>query len=86
MAGLEIKNETVYVIYRNGIPYKAAGRKLVYTTAGAANSVITNVVKDEVNYTKEYYNLPRDERNAIVEKIKNEEFTVIEYGPKGGAK
>lgn len=38
---LQIKNETVYVIYRNGQPYQSKGRKLVYTTKGAANGVIT---------------------------------------------
>jgi hypothetical protein len=93
MAGLKIKNETVYVIYRNGEPYQKAGRKIVYTSKGAANGVITADTYDEAyeNYKKirtesrytiaEWYYLPDAEREKFIEDVKSQ-FELVEYVPK----
>lgn len=85
---LKIKNETVYVIYHNGEPYQGNGRKLVYTTKGSANGVITQDAKDEARYRFEkskvgndWYELSLSERDKLIDKVK-EEFQVIEYAPR----
>lgn len=88
---LEIKDETVYVIYHKGKPYNGPGRKLVYTSRGAANGVITNDSRDEAKHrhsiTRDYltdidwYDLDSASREGFIDKVRNE-FTVIEYGTK----
>lgn len=83
MTGLKIKNETVYVIYCDGHPYQGNGRKLVYTTKGAANGVITNEATDKLRYgLDEFYDLTHDERNKLIEDEKKK-YTIVEYTPKG---
>ena len=77
---MEIKNETVYVIYRNGEPYTESSRKTVYTKRGSANGVITTVAKEEARYGNDYWNLSYEERDELVEHIKKE-FSVVEYKP-----
>lgn len=89
---LKIKDETVYVIYRNGEPYQARGRKLVYTTKGAANGVITNDAQNEAwnkyrDMLKEKGIKPLEHRTNydVLDSFENEarkEFKVVEYGPK----
>ncbi|MNX90399.1 hypothetical protein D3C86_1224450 [compost metagenome] len=81
---LQIKNETVYVIYRNGEPYQSRGRKLVYTTKGAANGVITQEAHDEarLSFNGSWYDLNNNERDSMIEAAKTE-FDIVEYGPKG---
>lgn len=93
MAGLQIIDETVFVIYKDGKPYEATGRKLVYTKKGAANGVITAVAGDEAQrrhndkrrgkeYTiPEWYYLGRDENKRLIDEVRKE-FEVVEYGPK----
>jgi hypothetical protein len=93
MAGLKIKNETVYVIYRNGEPYQKAGRKIVYTSKGAANGVITADTYDEAyeNYKgnrkesgyimSEWYYLPTEEKERLINEVKSQ-FELVEYVPK----
>lgn len=95
MAGLKIENETVYVIYRNGEPYQTSGRKLVYTTLGAANGIITTDAKRmaESRYLEkrrdggyvlpDWYKVPRDKRKILIDDVRKE-FVVIPYGPKEG--
>ena len=86
MTELTIKNETVYVIYRNGEPYSSKGKKLVYTTKGAANGVITNESKelavesvvDGTRNRKLWWDLSKGEQDEIVDRIRNE-FEVVEY-------
>lgn len=85
MASLQIKDETVYVIYRNGQPYQGYGRKLVYTTKRAANGVITFESYDEARFNykgSDWWELGQDQWNEIIEKVKSE-FEVVEYTPKG---
>lgn len=85
MASLQIKDETVYVIYRNGEPYQGRGQKLVYTTKGAAKCVILSDSYDETELNYEGFDwraLSNEERNKLVEKVKSE-FEVVEYTPKG---
>lgn len=81
--GLEIKDETVYVIYRNGTPYNTTGRKIVYTFKGAAKGVITNEAKDiaQMDYAGDWYELSRSKREKLIENV-TEEFEIIEYVPK----
>lgn len=87
VADLTIKDETVYVIYNNGQPYKSFGRKLVYTNVGGAKGVITNDSSDEARYRyekktkKDWYDLSNKKREELINKVK-EEFEVVEYGPK----
>lgn len=88
-----VKNEAVFVIYRNGKPYEHV-KKPVYLTKGAANGQITQVVADEVQriYEKkrkesgykiqEWYWLTKEEQENHISEIRKE-FDVIEYGPKG---
>lgn len=80
---LQIKDETVYVIYRNGQPYKTHGRKLVYTSRGAANGVVTKEAYDEarLSYKGDWYDLSVNKRENMTEKVKKE-FNIVEYGPK----
>lgn len=81
---LQIKNETVYVIYRNGEPYNSAGRKIVYTTKGAARGVITNEAKDSVRNSYDFddwYELGSDKKEELIQKVVDE-FEIIEYVPK----
>ncbi|WP_339193835.1 hypothetical protein MKY95_18915 [Paenibacillus sp. FSL P4-0176] len=82
---LQIKDETVYVIYRNGSPYEARGRKLVYTSRGAANGVVTKEAYDEarLSYDRDWYELSNSKRESMTEKVKKE-FNIVEYGPKRG--
>jgi hypothetical protein len=94
LAGLKIKDETVFVIYRNGEPYKKPGRKLVYTTKGAANGIITTDTYEEAyqkykgnrkenGYTmSEWYYLSSGVQEKLIDEIKRQ-FEIIEYGPKG---
>ncbi|WP_431785856.1 hypothetical protein [Paenibacillus lactis] len=82
---LQIKNETVYVIYRNGQPYQSKGRKLVYTTKGAANGVITQDAYDEARHHYkgfDWWELGEERQNELVQRIKSE-FELVEYTPKG---
>jgi hypothetical protein len=89
---LKIENETVYVIYKNGIPYDGDGRKLVYTSISAANGVITKEAKREAERNYDWmspkfpgrpywYELDSEYRNRTIEEEKNE-FIIVEYGPK----
>jgi hypothetical protein len=88
---LKIVDETVYVIYKNGVPYEGDGRKLVYTSTGAANGVITKEAKRDAerNYTTtrnyltdiDWYELGWNSREYLIDRVK-EEFTIVEYGPK----
>lgn len=80
---LQIKDETVYVIYQNGQPYQARGRKLVYTSKGAANGVITKEAYDEarLSYNGDWYDLSNSKRETMTEAVKKE-FDIVEYGPK----
>lgn len=93
MAGLKITNETVFVIYRNGQPYESRGRKLAYTTKGAARGVITAdariIARDRFaaedagnNY---WYDLTKEERDELVDIVRGE-FEVVDYGPKRDAR
>jgi hypothetical protein len=94
MANLKIKNETVYVIYHNGQPYQKPGRKLVYTSKGAAKNVITTDAQYEARrrYENErknknydlpsWWELTEEEREKHIDAVKSE-FEVVEYGPKG---
>lgn len=79
--GLEIKNETVYVIYYDDKPYNTSGRKIVYTSKGAAKGVITNDVNKEVTYSPEIHNLSSSE---VDEALKKElgKYKIVEYTPK----
>ena len=79
---MEIKNETVYVIYYDGKPYKTSGRKLVYTTIGSAKGVITTDSEEIARYDYEgsWWDLHRDERKKLANTIK-ERFEVVEYKP-----
>nr|WP_145401671.1 hypothetical protein [Paenibacillus xylanexedens] len=81
---LQIKNETVYVIYRNGQPYQSRGRKLVYTSKCAANGVVTKETYDEarLSYKGDWYELSNSKRESMTEAVKKE-FNIVEYGPKG---
>lgn len=97
MAGLKIKNETVYVIYRDGQPYQETGRKLVYTSKGAANGVITTDAREEARFRyddmqraggykiPDWWDIGKDKQQDFIDLVRAE-FTVVEYGPKGGAK
>jgi hypothetical protein len=88
---LKIENETVYVIYKNGVPYEGDGRKLVYTSTSAANGVITKEAKREAEHgwlvkrdylnDADWYELSRKSREILIDKVKDE-FTIVEYGPK----
>lgn len=64
---LQVKNETVYVIYRNGEPYNKTGRKIAYTTKGSARGVITNEAKEIARYdfekSYEWYDLSIEKRD-----------------------
>ena len=80
--GLKIKNETVYVIYHNGQPYDNSGRKIVYTSKGAAKGVITNDAKDNARYTKGYYDLSHEQKEKLIEENLMG-FEIVEYTPKG---
>lgn len=85
MASLQIKKETVYVIYRNGEPYQGRGRKLVYTTIGAARGVISSDSYDEARLNYEgfdWWELGQEGQYRFIEKVKRE-FEVVEYTPKG---
>lgn len=94
MSKLQIKNETVYVIYHEGKPYDGSGRKLVYTSRVAANGVITNDSRDEAKHrhtkTRNYmddtdwYDLDKASREILIDKIRNE-FSIVEYGPREGS-
>jgi hypothetical protein len=87
MANLKIKNETVFVVYKDGEPYQSWGRKLVYTTKGAANGVITTDSEEIARQRYEKYhgswydNLDREERSKKIDEVRKE-FEVMEYGPK----
>ncbi|OMD76849.1 hypothetical protein [Paenibacillus odorifer] len=93
MSRLQIKNETVYVIYHDGKPYGGKGRKLVYTSKAAANGVVTNDSKDEAEHrhsiTRNYlsdtdwYDLDKASREILIEKVRDE-FSIVEYAPKEG--
>jgi hypothetical protein len=89
---LKIKNETVYVIYLNGEPYSESGRKLVYTTKGAANGVITYDAEQEARRRYDelrkksgyemldwYYDT--EEKKQLIEEVRSQ-FEVVEYAPK----
>ncbi|RKJ60276.1 hypothetical protein D7X33_28070 [Butyricicoccus sp. 1XD8-22] len=82
---LQVKDETVYVIYHNGEPYNGTGRKIVYTTKGAAKGVITKEAKELAEYKYEefcdWYELSRTERDRLIQNIINE-FEIVEYTPK----
>ncbi|WP_063562919.1 hypothetical protein [Paenibacillus sp. O199] len=81
---LQIKDETVYVIYRNDQPYEARGRKLVYTSKGAANGVVTKEAYDEarLSYKGDWYELSNSKRETMTEKVKKE-FNIVKYGQRG---
>jgi len=84
LSRLEIKNETVYVIYKNGKPYQSFGRKIVYTTKGSANGVITADAKKhaQMNYVKgSWWDLMPSEQEKLIEKEKGK-FELVEYVPK----
>jgi len=81
---LQIKNETVYVIYHNGTPYNKSGRKIVYTSKGAARGVITNDAKDIAKYDynfSDWYELSSNKKEELVQKVVDE-FEIVEYAPK----
>ena len=82
--GLQIKNETVYVIYKDGEPYNGSGRKLVYTTRGAAQGVITNEAKDNAHYKYakgSWWDLSNAEKDKLIEQELSK-FQIVEYTPK----
>ena len=80
---LQVKNETVYVIYYRGEPYNTTGRKIVYTSTGAAKGVITNESKNiaESDYEGYWYELSRESRDKLIQVASNE-FEIVEYVPK----
>ncbi|QSF43402.1 hypothetical protein [Paenibacillus tianjinensis] len=75
---LKIENETVYVIYKNGVPYDGESRKLVYTSMSAASSVITTEAKREAERNYDWmeakfpgrpywYELDREYRDRMID-------------------
>lgn len=96
MTIVKIKNETVFVIYRNGEPYQERGRKIVYTTIGAAKRIITGDSEEIArrNFDKEkgydesrhhlgwWDELTQEEREKRIESVK-EQFSIVVYTPKG---
>jgi hypothetical protein len=92
VASLTIKNETVYVIYRKGQPYSESGRKLVYTTKGSANGVITYDAEQEARRRYDelrkksgykmldwYYDT--EEKKQLIDEVRSQ-FEVVEYVPR----
>jgi hypothetical protein len=88
---LQIKNETVYVIYHDGKPYGGSGRKLVYTSKSAANGVISREAKSEAEHRYhlarsystdcDWYELDLSVREDLINEMKKE-FNIVEYEPK----
>lgn len=88
---LKIENETVYVIYKNGVPYDGESRKLVYTSMSAANGVVTKEAKREAEHRcnsnrsylsdSDWWDMDRTSREININKVRSE-FTIVEYGPK----
>lgn len=88
---LQIENETVYAVYRDGKPFHGEGCKLIYTTKGAATGVITREAKGEAegNYylgrniltDKHWYELELSIRENMIIDIKRK-FSIVEYVPK----
>ena len=80
---MEIKNETVYVIYHDGEPFDGNGRKSVYTKKGAARGVITEESKDiaKNRNRKDWYEFSREDQEQLINNVKSE-FEIVEYVPK----
>jgi hypothetical protein len=84
---MEVKNETIYVIYHNGTPYPHV-QKPVYLTKGSAKGQITHIAKklarerfENVDYGHNYwYVLDNTGREDLIEEARNE-FKIIEYKP-----
>lgn len=87
---MQIKNETVYVIYFDGKPYEAYGRKLAYISRGAAKGVVTgdmNAMLDRMfqkETGKDYFDNPNAEVWNRLEGELSARFEIVEYGPKRG--
>ena len=84
---MEVKNETVYVIYHNDVPYPHV-QKPVYLTKGSAKGQITHIAKELArqrfenrNYGHNYwYDLDRSGQEDLIEEARNE-FKIVEYTP-----
>lgn len=84
---MEVKDETVYVIYHNGMPYPHV-KKPVYLTEGTAKGQITHLAKELAKHRFEnadyghnyWYDLGREGREDLIEEARNE-FKIVEYKP-----
>ncbi|MED4523620.1 hypothetical protein P9257_05200 [Bacillus velezensis] len=75
-------NDVIYVIYKDGKRMNSSGRKVAYLSEGPAKGVITAEVNDQAYYqTPEFYDMPKDERDAIKAEIRKR-YEIVEYVPK----
>lgn len=89
----DIQDETLYIVYENGIPYTGHSRKVAYVLPEHAKSVITTTCKDlaKSNYNQkrrdsgyqipDWEDLQLKEQKRLIQ-IERDNFEIVEYVPK----